>query len=197
MKVDNIKSRPFQRQQAITCKGGIYMKSIIRWDPFKTMRAWDPFDEMRTMQREMDRLFERLLGTERAGEIGRFSLWMPLIESYSKEGKLFIKAELPGVDPKDLDVTIDDRELVIKGERKAEKDEKEKDYTYREISYGSFERRFVIPEGVKTEDLKAAFANGILEISVPLPEVPKAKKIEIKTEEPKKIAAETTVKKAA
>jgi HSP20 family protein len=173
------------------------MKSIIRWDPFRTMRAWDPFDEMRTMQRDMDRLFDRLLGTERAGEVRRLGLWLPSIESYTKEGKLFIKAELPGVDPKDLDVTIDDRELVIKGERKAEKDEKEKDYTYREISYGSFERRFLIPEGVKTEDLKAAFANGILEVSVPIPEVPKAKKIEIKTEEPKKIAAETTVKKAA
>lgn len=173
------------------------MKSIIRWDPFRTMRAWDPFDEMRAMQRDMDRLFDRLLGTERRGEVERIGLWMPSIESYTKEGKLFIKAELPGVDPKDLDITLDDREIVIKGERKAEKDEREKDYTYREISYGSFERRFVIPEDVKTEDLKAAFANGVLEISVPIPEVPKAKKIEIKTEEPKKIAAETTVKKAA
>jgi HSP20 family protein len=161
------------------------------------MRAWDPFDEMRTMQRDMDRLFDRFLGSERTGEVGRLGLWMPSIESYAKEGKLFIKVELPGVDPKDLDVSITDRELVIKGERKAEKDEKEKDYTYREISYGSFERRFVIPEGVKTDDLKAAFTNGILEISVPIPEVPKAKKIEIKTEEPKKLAAETTAKKAA
>ena len=68
-----------------------------------------------------------------------------------------------------LTVTITDRELVIKGERKAEKDEKEKDYSYREISYGSFERRFLLPEGVKTEDLKAKFNNGILEISVPVP----------------------------
>jgi HSP20 family protein len=161
------------------------------------MRAWDPFDEMRTMQRDMDRLFDRFLGSERTGEVGRLGLWMPSIESYAKEGKLFIKVELPGVDSKDLDVSITDRELVIKGERKAEKDEKEKDYTYREISYGSFERRFVIPEGVKTDDLKAAFTNGILEISVPIPEVPKAKKIEIKTEEPKKLAAETTAKKAA
>jgi len=100
------------------------MKSLIRWDPFKAMRAWDPFDEMRTMQRDMDRLFDRFLGSERTGEVGRLGLWMPSIESYAKEGKLFIKVELPGVDPKDLDVSITDRELVIKGERKAEKDEK-------------------------------------------------------------------------
>jgi HSP20 family protein len=173
------------------------MKSIIRWDPFRSVRAWDPLDEMKFMQRDMERLFDRLVGTDKAGEVGHVGLWMPSIESYTKDGKLFIKAELPGVDSKDLDVTIDDRELVIKGERKAEKDEKEKDYTYREISYGSFERRFMIPEGVRTDDLKAAFANGILEVSVPIPEVPKAKKIEIKTEEPKKLDAETTVKKAA
>jgi len=173
------------------------MKNIIRWDPFRAMRVWDPFDEMRTMHRELDKLFERFLGTERKGEEKRVGLWMPSIESYTKDGKLFIKAELPGVDPKDLDVTITDRELVVKGERKAEKDEKEKDYTYREISYGSFERRFLIPEGVKTEDLKAAFANGVLEISVPVPEVRKAKKIEVKTEEPKKLETGTTIKKAA
>jgi HSP20 family protein len=152
---------------------------------------------MRIMQRDMERLFDRLVGTDKGGEVGHLGLWMPSIESYTKDGKLFIKAELPGVEPKDLDVTIDDRELVIKGERKAEKDEKEKDYTYREISYGSFERRFMIPEGVRTDDLKAAFTNGIIEISVPIPEVAKAKKIEIKTEEPKKLNAETTVKKAA
>jgi len=173
------------------------MKNIIRWDPFRAMRVWDPFDEMRTMHRELDKLFDRFLGTEREGEEKRVGLWMPSIESYTKDGKLFIKAELPGVDPKDLDVTITDRELVVKGERKAEKDEKEKDYTYREISYGSFERRFLIPEGVKTEDLKAAFANGVREISVPVPEVPKAKKIEVKTEEPKKLETGTTIKKAA
>jgi HSP20 family protein len=81
------------------------------------------------MQREMDRLFDRFSGAERRGETEHFGLWMPSIESYTKDGKLIIKAELPGVDPKDLDVSVTDRELVIKGERKAEKDEKGKEYT--------------------------------------------------------------------
>jgi len=173
------------------------MKNIVRWDPFRTMRVWDPFEEMRSVQREMDRLFNRVLGVERATEAEPVASWMPSIESFVKDGKLVIKAELPGIDAKDLDLSITDRELVIKGERKAEKDEKEKDYTYREISYGSFERRFLLPEGVKTEDLKAAFTNGILEVSLPLPEVPKARKIEVKTEEPKKLESGPTVKKAA
>jgi len=171
------------------------MKSLIRWDPFRAMRTLDPFDDLRTMQSEMDRLFNRFLGVERAGEGEHTGLWMPSIESYMKEGKLIIKAELPGIDAKDLELTITERELVIKGERKAAKDEKEKDYTYREISYGSFERRFLLPEGVKTEELKAKFNNGILEVTVPVPAVQKAKKIEIDTQEPKQIEAE--VKKAA
>lgn len=171
------------------------MKSLIRLDPFRAMRAWDPFDDLRTMQSEMDRLFSRFLGTERAWGGERTGLWMPSIESFMKEGKLFIKAELPGVDAKDLELSVTETELVIKGERRSEKDEKEKDYTYREISYGSFERRFLLPEGVKTEELKAKFNNGLLEITVPVPAVPKAKKVEIETKEPKQI--ETEVKKAA
>jgi HSP20 family protein len=115
-----------------------------------------------------------------------------------KEGHLVFKAELPGVDPKDLDVSVVDRELVIKGERKVEKGTKDEDYIYREISYGSFERRFLLPEGVKTEDLKAKYTNGILEITVLAPAVAKARKIEIETpKEEKLIEGEATVKKAA
>jgi HSP20 family protein len=171
------------------------MKSLLRWDPFRATRIWDPFNDLREMQGEMDRLFNRVLGTERAREVENVGLWVPSIETYTKDGKLFIKAELPGVDAKDLDVNITDRELVIKGERRSEKDEKEKDYAYREISYGSFERRFLLPEGVKTDELKAKFNNGILEIAVPVPAISKAKKVAIETREQKQIEAE--VKKAA
>ncbi len=147
------------------------------------------------MQHEMDRLFARLLGRDTMAEGG--GLWMPSVESYTKDNHLVFKAELPGVDPKDLDVSVTDRELVIKGERKAEKDTKEENYLYREFNYGSFERHFVLPEGVKTEDLKAKFTNGILEITVPVPAMAKSRKIEIEApkEETKHIGTEG--KKAA
>jgi HSP20 family protein len=164
------------------------------------MKSWDPFDELREMQRGMDRLFDRFFG--RMGRdikpLERIAAWTPSIESFMKEGHLVFKAELPGVDPKDLDVSVVDRELVIKGERKSEKDTKDEDYIYREISYGSFERRFLLPEGVKTEDLKAKYTNGILEITVPAPAVAKAHKIEIETpKEAKLVEGEAAVKKAA
>jgi HSP20 family protein len=146
------------------------------------------------MRFDMDRLFDRFLG-EVPGE--RTTLWMPSIESYAKDGKLVVKAELPGVEPKDLDVSITERELVIKGERKSEKGAKEESYAYREIVYGSFERRFVLPEGVKTDELKAKFTNGILEITMPAPAVTKARKIEIEAPKEEKKVIETEAKKAA
>lgn len=171
------------------------MKGLIRWDPFRTMTRWDPFEEVRSMQHEMDRLFNRFLGRGITTEGS--TLWMPLVESYTKDNTLVFKAELPGVDPKDLDVSVTDRELVIKGERKAEKDTKEESYLYHEINYGSFERRFLLPEGCKTEDLKAKFANGILEITVPAPVITKGRKIEVEAPKEEKKQIETAAKKAA
>ena len=168
------------------------MKSLIRRDPFRTMRELEPFAELRSMQREMDRLFERFFGT--AVESEHRMLWMPSIESYTKDNQLVFKAELPGVDPKDLDVSIINNELIIKGERKAEKDAKEEDYLYHEISYGTFERHFELPEGVKTDQMKAKFTNGILEVTVPAPAISKARKIEI---EAKPVEEKKEVKKIA
>ena len=171
------------------------MKSLTRWDPFGMMRRWDPFDEMRSMQREMDRLFNRFLGAGLPAE--KVIAWTPSIESYVKDGHFVVRAELPGVDLKDLDVSITDRELIIKGERKHEEDTKEENYVYREIAYGSFERHFMLPEGVKSEELKAKFANGILEVTLPVPAVTKARKIEIETPKEEKKLLEREAKKAA
>jgi HSP20 family protein len=172
-------------------------KSLIPWDPFTVMRRGDPFDELRYMQRDMERLFDRFLGKEISVSDLSHGEWMPLVESYMKGNDLVFKCELPGINPKDVDVSFDENthQLIIKGERKSEKDTEEEDYIYRELSYGSFERRFTLPEGVKTDHLKAKFTNGILEITVPVPAISKAKKIEIET--PKHVEAEAAVKKAA
>jgi HSP20 family protein len=173
------------------------MKSLTQWDPFKAMH-WDPFNELREMQRDMDRLFDRFSGRDIAVSETAHGEWMPLVESYMKGNDLVFKCELPGVDPKDVDASFDEKthQLIIKGERKQEKSTKDEDYIYREFAYGNFERRFTLPEGVKTDQLKAKYTNGILEITVPAPAVSKAKKIEIET--PKILEEEAaSVKKAA
>ncbi|HUI44796.1 MAG TPA: Hsp20/alpha crystallin family protein [Nitrospirota bacterium] len=160
------------------------------------MRRWEPFDELRSIQHEMDRLFERFMGGEVPGR--ETGMWTPLVESYVKDGKLVVRAEIPGVDPKDLDVSMTEHELVIKGERKHEKETKEENYAYREIAYGAFERHFALPEGAKADELKAKFTNGILEITVPVPAISKARKIEIETgKESVKAIESGATKKAA
>ena len=173
------------------------MKSIARWDPFRMMRRWDPFSELREMQYEMDRLLDRF-SRDVPAATEPFGGWIPAVETYKKGNDVVFKCELPGVDPKEVDVTVDEtgRQLIIKGERKTEKDAKDEDYIHRELTYGSFERRFTLPEGVKTDHIKAKFSNGMLEITVPVPEIgTKAKKIEVET--PKMIEGEKGVKKAA
>jgi HSP20 family protein len=146
------------------------------------------------MQHEMDMLFGRFFGRDTRE---RAILWMPSVECYTKDNQLVFKAELPGVDPKDLDISVTDRELIIKGERRAEKGTKEENYVYKEISYGSFERSFVLPEGARTEELKAKFSNGILEITVPAPAISKGRKIEIEAPKEEHKQIETETKKAA
>ncbi|MFA5073363.1 MAG: Hsp20/alpha crystallin family protein [Nitrospirota bacterium] len=170
------------------------MKNMIRWEPFQPLRRFDPFQELRSMQQEMDRIFNRALGVEPSHESG---IWMPAAESFIREGNLVFRAELPGVDPKHLDVSVTDRELIVKGERKQEKSTQEGEYGYQEIMYGSFERRFSLPEGAHTEDLKATYSNGILEITIPAPAVSKARKIEIETSKEEKEQIEGRAKKAA
>ncbi|HAK59877.1 MAG TPA: hypothetical protein DCO77_05770 [Nitrospiraceae bacterium] len=178
-------------------KGGITMKSLVRWDPFRIMSRFDPFEELHSVQRDMDRLFNRFLRSDTSPREQR-DAWIPAVESYTKEGNLVYKAELPGMDPKDVEVTVTDREVVIKGERTAEKESKEESYIYQEISYGSFERHFPLPEGAKIDALKAKFTKGILEVTVPVPEkLENARKIEIETKGAEQIEGEGAAKKAA
>ena len=108
----------------------------------------------------------------------------PKIDSYVDDGSLHIKADLPGVDPKDVEIALDGNRLTVKGERKAEDEEKQDGYFHKEISYGSFARSFILPKGVDAEKIEASAKNGTLEVVVPFPEEVKPKRItvDVKTE---------------
>ena len=107
------------------------------------------------------------------------------MDGYEKDGKYFIRLDLPGVEAKEVEVVAEGNSLIIKGERKNEKEVDEKNYFYRETSTGRFERRVALPKGVDTSKIAARFEKGVLEISVPLPVHLAAKKVEIQIEDGK------------
>jgi HSP20 family protein len=108
--------------------------------------------------------------------------WAPKIDVLQKDNRLITKVDLPGVKKEDVSVEVADGQLVLTGERKLEKEETKNNVFRSECEYGSFYRAVPLPAGVKADDVKATFANGVLEVSVPLPQEAKTngRKIEIK-----------------
>jgi HSP20 family protein len=156
--------------------------------PATAPQQWQPFEGLR---REVDRLFQDFeRGTWRNPFRGSLFdtelLWRPQIawgaapavDIVEKDGGYEVTAELPGMDEKNIEVNVVDGCLTIKGEKQDEKEEKKKDYYLQERHYGSFERRFQVPEGVDTGKIEANFRKGVL--TVTLPKSPEAKKTEQK-----------------
>lgn len=127
---------------------------------------WDPFGEMLRMQRDMDRIFTRMGSPAGAETVGSVA-WMPKIDVKSKGDDIVVRAELPGIDPTDVDIEVTDNVLTISGERRFEEEKEDEGWLIRESSYGSFERSMVLPDGVTADDIKADYTDGILEIHVP------------------------------
>lgn len=154
--------------------------ALERWRPrFGALTRWDPFAELRDLQREMDRLFDSFFGRART-EIAETG-WSPLVDLYETKDNLVVKAELPGVKPEEVEVSIVGDTLTLKGERKEEKEAREEGYYHRELTYGAFHRSLTLPQTVDPGKVKATFKNGILEIVLPKKEEakPKAIKVEV------------------
>jgi HSP20 family protein len=111
--------------------------------------------------------------------------FIPTTDVFARNGELVVKLDLPGVDPKDIHIKLYEDELMVMGERKAEKEIKDEGYYRKESSYGMFERRMTVPKGVKESEIKAEYVDGVLEISMPrevkIEGKPKAKEIPVKT----------------
>jgi HSP20 family protein len=129
----------------------------------------------------MDRLLEHFLG-EAAGPDFPGRTWEPRLDMSETKDTLTIKAELPGLDTKDLDVSVSGDVLTIKGERKQEKDEKDEQRHIIERSYGAFMRMLRLPAPVAADQIKANFKNGVLTISLPKTEEAKQKAIPVTVE---------------
>jgi HSP20 family protein len=140
----------------------------------------NPFALMRHFVDDMDRTFVKGPAPE--------GVWCPAVEVREKEGKLMVTAELPGLTKSDVKVTVTGDTLAIEGERKHEKEDKKEGYYHSERFYGKFYRSIPLPEGAKAEQAAANFHDGILEISIPVPEK-KEKSKEIPVQEVKAKAA--------
>ena len=106
--------------------------------------------------------------------------WLPAAEGWLENGTYVIQLALPGVNPKDVEVSLMDNVLTVKGERKADPDSAGADYFVREVAYGAFQRSFVLPEGVDAAQVEAKDANGMLEVRVPAPRAATRRTIEVK-----------------
>jgi HSP20 family protein len=150
----------------------------------------DPFALLREMTSELDRAFENW-PSFRWPSFGRlttseFSAWSPKIDVFERDSRLVTRVDLPGMKKEDVSVEVADGYLALSGERKRETEERKESFYRSEREYGSFYRAVPLPEGVKLEDVKATFADGVLEVSVPLPARSTASVRKIQIEEPKK-----------
>jgi HSP20 family protein len=153
----------------------------------------DPFALMRQMTSELERAFDEgswpsfkwpLL---RWGAGAEETTWAPRIDVFERNQRLVTRIDLPGMKKEDVTVEATDGQLAITGERKHEKQEKGEKFYRCEREYGSFYRAVPLPEGARVEDVKATFADGVLEVSVPLPAKPEAKARTVEIEEPAKV----------
>lgn len=158
-----------------------------RGGPLAREGALSPFGFLGRMMEDMDRLF----GGIGAGALGPFEslerpslqAWSPEVEIFERDGSLVVRADLPGIDAKDVRVDIEDDALVVEGERRAEHEEKREGYFHSERSYGSFQRRIPLPRGADPSRVDARFDNGVLEVTVGLPKAA-SRKIEVRSGKP-------------
>jgi len=149
------------------------MNALIRWDPFK---------EMEDLQSRFTKLFGLTPARTEIGgkELMTITEWSPSVDIIEDEGEWLVKADLPEVKKEDVKVTVENGVLTITGERKFEKEEKDKKYHRIERSYGNFLRSFTLPDGADGSKVNAEFKDGVLKVHLPKGEKAKPKAVEVK-----------------
>jgi HSP20 family protein len=146
------------------------------------MVRWEPFRDLFSLQERMNRLFDESYRGRSAGSEEDWALggaWAPAVDIYERDGNLVLKAELPGLDPKDVDIRVENNVLTLRGQRKFENEVKRESFHRVERSYGSFSRSFTLPSTVDTDKVKADFKDGVLQVTLPTREEAKPKQIAI------------------
>lgn len=143
----------------------------------RELTKWSYLPTISSLQNEMNRMMDRIF---REGSLTETGMWLPPIDLSETNDKITVKAEIPGIDSKDIDISIQENTLFLKGEKREEKEEKGKNYYRIERQYGSFSRSVVLPATVDTDKVTAECKNGVLEITLQKKEEVKPKQISIK-----------------
>ncbi len=137
----------------------------------------DPFLSLSNLQEQVNRMFESAFPGQT--DTSTLTSWAPSVDIYETENELVLKADLPDISEKDLDVRVENNMLTIRGERKFEQNVKEENYLRIERTYGSFSRSFSLPNTVNSESIKAEYKNGVLTVEMPKRAESKPKQVKI------------------
>ncbi len=140
---------------------------------------WEPLSDLLTTQDRFDRLLNGTFSQFFSDEGVSARAWAPAVDIYESDDNLVLKAELPGVDPKDVELRVEDSTLYLKGQRRFEREVKEENYHRLEGSYGSFSRTFTLPSSIDADRVKAEYKDGLLTLTLPKREEAKPKTIKI------------------
>ena len=140
---------------------------------------WNPMRDMLSFNSGSDRFFNEFFNPSRRVPLSRDWGWNPRVDIYEEEDVIVLKAELPGVEKDNIVIDVKDRVLTLKGERSSDSNVEEENYFRRERTFGSFERRFNLPDNVEPEKITADYKDGVLKVGIPKPEAAKAKKITV------------------
>jgi HSP20 family protein len=136
------------------------------------LTRWDPFAELAELRTRFDRLLDEV---EPRGR-----MWTPAVDVVRDNGHLVVKADIPGIKPEEIDIEVDDGMLTVSGKHEETTEDKDEQFVRRERRYGAFLRRVALPEGVDAKQIKATAKDGVLEVTVPLPEdTPKPEPVRI------------------
>jgi HSP20 family protein len=145
-----------------------------------TLTKWDPFKDLLSLQDRMNRLFDESVRNVKTGDEALSSaIWSPAVDIYETDDEVVVKAELPEVNQKDIDIQIENNTLTLRGERKFNKETKKENFHRIERSYGTFSRSFTLPGTIDQEKISADYKDGILKISMPKREETKPKQIKV------------------
>ena len=153
----------------------------------RTMNRWEPSRGATTLQEQLNRVLGDML--ERAGDESNLTPWAPAVDIFETEHQLVVKADLPDVNPQDLDIRVENNIPTIRGERKFENEVNVENYLRVERAYGSFSRSFSLANSVKSDAIKADYQNGVLTLSIPKREEAKPKQIKVNVATPAMAAA--------